>query len=226
MQTNSGMPGEREWAIIVPAALAGRSTLVRPDAMSNRYTSPLHKDDSRLASMSPFRHSNLDLIMHWPVLPDYGCFLRWPENGHGFIHPDDVPTVTRLIPSPRVLKRISFDGVYYHYAYGRIRFRLRPAMWIAIRSEGIEIGDQVETVGLGLERDRFVATVWGMYYVQRKGCILYRLRRTDQVVPKLYSGDQLRVLTNKSTVRPPTTKYREPHWDGRGDPVPDTKLEE
>ena len=164
--------------------------------------------------------------MQWPQLPDYGCFLRWPENGQGFIHPDDTPIATQLIPSPRVLKRVSFDGVYYHYTYGRLRFRLRPAMWLPIRIEEFEIGDQVETKGVGLERERFVATVWGMYYVQRKGCILYRLRRGEQLVPKLFSGDQLRLLTNKATVRPPTTRYRAPQWNGEGETVPDTKLDQ
>ncbi len=164
--------------------------------------------------------------MQWPQLPDYGCFLRWPENGQGFIHPDDTPIATQLIPSPRVLKRVSFDGVYYHYVYGRLRFRLRPAMWLSIRIEEFEIGDQVETKGVGLERERFVATVWGMYYVQRKGCILYRLRRGEQLVPKLFAGDQLRLLTNKTTVRPPTTRYRAPNWNGEGETVPDTKLDE
>lgn len=99
-------------------------------------------------------------------------------------------------------------------------------MWLPIRIEEFEIGDQVETKGVGLERERFVATVWGMYYVQRKGCILYRLRRGEQLVPKLFAGDQLRLLTNKTTVRPPTTRYRVPNWNGKGDTVPDTKLDE
>ncbi|MCA9135215.1 MAG: hypothetical protein KDB00_00615 [Planctomycetales bacterium] len=164
--------------------------------------------------------------MQWPQFPDYGCFLRWPQNGQGFIHPDDVAIVTRLIPSPRVLKRLAFDGVYYHYVYGKLRFRLRPAMWLSVRTEGIDIGDQIETTGLGLERERFVATVWGMYYVQRKGCILYRLRRGDQVVPRLYAADQMRLLTDKTTIRPPTTRYRAPRWDGQGETVPDSTLEE
>jgi hypothetical protein len=164
--------------------------------------------------------------MQWPQLPDYGCFLRWPENGQAFIHPEDVATVTRLIPSPRVIKRRAFDGTFYHFQYGKLHFRLRPAMWLPIRSEGIEIGDRVETTGMGLERERFVAEVWGMYYVQRKGCILYRLRRAQQVVPKLYPLDQLKLLTDKSTVRPGTTKYRSPHWDGQGETVSDSLLDE
>jgi len=99
-------------------------------------------------------------------------------------------------------------------------------MWLSVRTEGIEIGDQVETKSVGLEREQFVATVWGMYYVQRKGCILYRLRRGEQVVPRLFPGDHLRLLTNKQTVRPPTTKYRPPSWDGSGETVPDSNLEE
>ena len=30
-------------------------------------------------------------------------------------------------------------------------------MWLKVREEGIDVGDQVETIGLGLERERFVA---------------------------------------------------------------------
>jgi hypothetical protein len=164
--------------------------------------------------------------MQWPQLPDYGCFLRWPTDGQGFIHPDDVSVVTRLIPSPRVFKRISFDGTYYHFVYGSKQFRLRPAMWLAVKTEGIEIGDRVETVGVGFERDRFVATVWGMYYVTRKGCILYRLRRGDQVIPSLFAGDQIRLLDDKSSVRPGNTKYKPPQWDGSGETFPDSSIEE
>ena len=161
-----------------------------------------------------------------PEFPDYGCFLRWPENGQGFIHPDDVSTVLRLIPSPRLFKRVSFDGTYYHYQYGKMRFRLRPAMWLHVRDEGIDVGDKVEVTGHGLEREQFVATVWGMYFVQQKGCILYRLQRGDQVIPKLFPCDQLRLIEQKKTVKAPTTKYRQPKWNGQGETVPDSNLEE
>ncbi len=159
--------------------------------------------------------------MQWPQLPDYGSFLRWPQNGQGFIHPDDVAIVTKVIPGPRVLKRTAFDDTYYHYEYGSVRFRLRPAMWRSVRWEGIDIGDQVETIGVGMERDRFVASVWGMYFVQRKGCILYRLRRGQQIAPQLYAADHLRQLTDKTRVKPATTRYRAPKWDGSGETIPD-----
>ncbi len=152
-------------------------------------------------------------------LPDYGCFLRWPENGRSLIHPDDVAITQQMVPSTRVLKRVSFDDTYYHYRYGKYRFRMRPGMWLKVKTDGIDVGDQVETVGLGLEQERFVAHIWGMHYVQRKGCILYRLRRADQIVPKLFAADQLRLLVNKAKIRPGMTKHKAPSWDGSGSKI-------
>ena len=158
-------------------------------------------------------------------LPIYGCFPRWPQDGQGFIHPDDVPIATRCIPSERVFRRDAFDGVYYHYTYGSIRFRLRPCMWLKVTHDGIDIGDSVETVGTGLQRELFVAEVWGMYFVRRKGCILYRLRKSDSLVPRLYTSEQLRLLTDKSTVREGFVEYPEPKWTGEAETIKDIDLE-
>ena len=145
--------------------------------------------------------------MQWPVLPDYGCIVRWPPDGHDFIHPEDVAIATRCFPSERVLKRVSFDGTYYHYQYGSASFRLQPVMWISIKPEGIAIGDLVEVTGVGMERERFVAQVWGMHFVRRKGRIVYRLRRAGQMIPHLYLCDHLNLLTNKSTIRESSATY-------------------
>lgn len=152
--------------------------------------------------------------MQWPQLPDYGCIARWPQDGQGFIHPDDVPVATRCFPSERVLHREHFDGVYYHYSYGSVRFRLRPTMWLKVKPDGIDMGDMVETIGIGLERELFVAQVWGMYFVRRKGCILYRLRKADTTIPRLFSAAQLRLLADKSTIRPGDTAHPTPKWSG------------
>ncbi len=155
--------------------------------------------------------------MDWPILPDYGCIVRWPQDGQAFIHPDDVAIATRCFPSERVLRRDRFDGVYYHFRYGPLRFRLRPCMWLTVDSDGIDIGDTVETTGPSMERELFVAQVWGMYYVRRKGCILYRLKRGDTKIPKLMPASQLRLLTEKQTVRPGETTHPTPKWSGDGD---------
>lgn len=152
-----------------------------------------------------------------PPLPDYGIIPRWPQDGQGFIHPDDVPTASRCFPSERVFRRDLFDGVYYHYRYGDTRFRLRPCMWLPIKAEGFDIGDSVETTGVGLERELFVAQIWGMHFVRRKGCILYRLRRRESLVPQLFHAAQLRLLTDKSRVRPSEITHPEPKWNGQGE---------
>ena len=145
-----------------------------------------------------------------PQLPDYGCIARWPEDGQGFIHPHDVSNANRIIPSERVLRREYFDGVFYHVRYGDIWFRLQPCLWLPVQSEGIDIGDQVETLGVGMERELFVAEVVGMYFVRRKGRILYRLAKNGKMVKKLYLNDELRLITDKSSLSERDVEYPEP----------------
>jgi len=150
-------------------------------------------------------------------LPDYGCIFRWPVDGVDFIHPEDQEVALRCFPSERVFRREKFDGEYYHYRYGDVTFRLRPVMWLKVREEGIDVGDQVETIGVGLERDRFVAQVWGMYYLRRKGRMVYRLRRGEQEVPRLYTSDELKSLTDKSKIEAREGIYPSPQWKGETD---------
>lgn len=154
--------------------------------------------------------------MDWPPLPDYGCFVRWPVDGHGFIYPDDVPLVNRMIPSERVFCRFQFDGTYYHYRYGAYRFRLRPVMWLKVKTDGLDVDDRVEVTGNGMERERFTASIWGMYYVRRKGRMFYRLRNADgSEVQQLYLSDHLKLLDDKSRVREGNTTFPEPKWLGK-----------
>ena len=96
--------------------------------------------------------------------------------------------------------------------------------------EGIDVGDQVETIGLGMERELFVARVKGMYFVRQKGRILYRLTRSDKLVPGLFASHQLRLITDKTNLRPGYTEYPEPksigsreplsNWESLDDPEP------
>lgn len=97
--------------------------------------------------------------------------------------------------------------------------RLKPCMWLKVRSDGIDVGDKVETVGVGMEREHFVAEVWGMYYVSRKGCILYRLRRVESVIPRLYSCQHLRLLTDKTRIEEGTFQHPSPQWHGQGETI-------
>lgn len=160
--------------------------------------------------------------MQWPVLPDYGIIIRWPEDGQDFIHPSDLQVALKCIPSERLLRRESFDGEYYRYRYGKATFRLRPIMWRTIAHEGIDVGDEVEIIGLGMEREKFVAHVWGMHYIRRRSQIVYRLRRADRVMQKLYTIDQMRLIKDKQTVRDAGYVHQAPTWKGdqSGDRLP------
>lgn len=130
-----------------------------------------------------------------------------------------MAVATRYLPSSRVFRRDVFDGVYYHYSYGNVRLRLRPCMWLKLHSDGIDVGDKVETIGLGMEREQFIGEVWGMYYVSRKGRILYRLRRGDNIIPRLYTSEQLRLLTDKTKIEPGNIQHPSPRWHGQGETI-------
>jgi hypothetical protein len=156
--------------------------------------------------------------MRWPLLPDYGCFARWPEDGSSFIHPDDRAIVTRVIPSERVFRRDHFDDVYYHYSYGRIRFRLRPAMWLKIKTEGFDVGDEIETIAEGMTREAFVGSIWGMYFIRRKSKIFYRLKNAaGNPIPRLYPAEHMRLIRDKAKVRPGDSHHPQPLWTGNVD---------
>ena len=68
-----------------------------------------------------------------------------------------------------------------------------------------------------MERELFVAEVWGMHFVRRKGRILYRLRRRDALVPHLYHAGQLRLLVDKSKVESGDLTHPAPRWRGQRD---------
>jgi len=154
------------------------------------------------------REPEIDAIV--PQFPQYGCFPRISENGDAWIHPDDRRLVEKLIPSERLMRRESFDGTYYTYRYGKQCFRLKPVLWLSVRGEGFEIGDAVETIGQGMERELFVGQIWGAYYVRRKAKIMYRLKRAGNPVPGLFPATALRLLENKQHVSPSTVVYPQP----------------
>ncbi len=128
-----------------------------------------------------------------PQFPDYGAFLSWPAEGHGWIHADDVSRVRQLIPSNRVFRRDAFDGLFYHYRYGHSTFRLRPCLWLPLSWEGFNIGDHVETIGLSLQRELFLARIVEMHYERYKNRIVYRLKRRSHTIPRNFTAHEIRL---------------------------------
>jgi hypothetical protein len=139
-----------------------------------------------------------------PQLPDYGMFTHWPGEGHQHVHPEDIAVVSRVVPSGRVFRRFHFDGVFYHYQYGsQIAFRLRPSMWVPLRWEGIDVGDQVEVTGLAMARDLFVARVVEMRFSKKSQRIEYTLDQAGVIQPRRYTAEQLRNLDARPQLRRP-----------------------
>lgn len=147
--------------------------------------------------------------MMWPQLPDYGCIARWPQDGFDFIHPDDTEKVRQLFPSNRVFRRERFDGRFYHCRYGEIEFRLQSCLWIPVSHEGFDLGDRVETTGVGMVRELFVGTIANMYFAQGEDGITYRLRRGTMQHSQTFSASMMRLLKDKKEIRPVDIVRRE-----------------
>jgi hypothetical protein len=139
-------------------------------------------------------------------------FLRAPANGSDWIHPDDHEMVDGIVPSKRVFCRFLYENGFYHFRYGDIVFRLRPCLWLPVRGEGFDIGDRVETTGVGLSQELFVSEITGMLFDDSVGEIRYQLARTP-ISGKLYSAAHLRLLSDKTKLREGDTIHPLPKWN-------------
>lgn len=133
----------------------------------------------------------------WPELPDCGVYLTWPQDGVEWIHPDDIQLAEELIPSGRVFRRVSFDGIYYRLEYGNKVLRVKPTMWSKVHDQGFWIGDQVEIKGDFLTNEPSIAVITEASYDASTGTIVYTLVQRDMMLDKNYHADELRCLTKR-----------------------------
>ena len=64
--------------------------------------------------------------------PKYGYFPWWPEDGDGWVHPEDVAAARTMIPSHRVFRRDGSEGDYLLLHYGDVTLRVRPGQSVAL----------------------------------------------------------------------------------------------
>ena len=107
--------------------------------------------------------------------PQYGVYLRWPQDGIAWIHPDDVDQVADVIPSYRIFRREDLDPDYVVLTYADLRLRVRPTMWIEIPTDGYEVGDQVEIKSKLGQREAAIATIREMLWNPMTSSIDYYL---------------------------------------------------
>jgi hypothetical protein len=123
--------------------------------------------------------------------PKYGCFLRWPQDGNDWLHPDDVSLARTIIPSGRIFRRDGADGEFHRLRYGTIMFRARPALWQEVPNEGIDIGDWVEVLSHGMRNEPRTGVICDMLWDVRKRGVRYQIRENDVPIADLYTREDL-----------------------------------
>lgn len=116
-------------------------------------------------------------------LPErFGVYLRWPENGTHWIHPEDVELCQQLIPSNRIFQRHLYDSAFNNLVYGDISVRVKPTLWLEVPTDGYLIGDRVEIRSSMGKRRAAIATIEETLYSPTKRCVEYRLSINRQKV--------------------------------------------
>jgi hypothetical protein len=121
--------------------------------------------------------------------PKYGCYLRWPQNGNDWLHPDDVALARTMIPSGRVFRRDGAEGEYHVLEYGEVRMRVRPALWQEVAYEGFDIGDWVEILSRGMRNERRTGVIREMFWDDRERAILYQISDNNVPIADMYARD-------------------------------------
>lgn len=136
-----------------------------------------------------------------PDLPDFGVFAHWPATGIAWIHPHDIGTALRLIPSQRVFERLRFDGSYYHLRYGQHRLRVRPCLWTLVPVIDVRVGDRIELLSHFGRFEPGIATVSEVLANFNRGGLEFVARRGNMLLPQRLNRDQFRVLAPRHRLR-------------------------
>lgn len=159
---------------------------------------------------SPSAAPAADDVAYRPDLPDWGAFVRWPADHASWIHPEDMPQATPLLPSRRVFCRYRWDGEFYHLRYGATVLRIRPVMWQATQAIDLEVGQQVEVLS-GLGRNEA-----GIYRIEdtlisSQQEIEFYLSRRGMRIARSFARSDLRPIHVKHNLRIDFFKHQPPH---------------
>ncbi len=117
-------------------------------------------------------------------VPDrFGVYLRWPQDGNDWIHPEDVELTNQLIPGRRIFQRHALDGDYSKYTYGEHSIRLKPTLWLEVESDGYLVGDRVEIRSQMGKRDPSIATIEDVLWNQHEQFVEYTLVVNGTTLP-------------------------------------------
>ena len=145
------------------------------------------------------------------VLPKHG-FCLWPEDGHDWIHPDDLDVARALIPSKRVFrKEYTADPIhdelgYVVYVYGSRSFRGKQTLWHEVETDGYELEDTVEVKSAYGKRRPIIADISGMFWNRHRQSIEYELIKNGVPQPGRFDATQFRLCMKIGIVPTPRQK--------------------
>lgn len=130
--------------------------------------------------------------------PKHGVYLWWPQEGVGWVHPEDLQVAELMIPGPRIFKRVDGEDGYLRLTYGESQIRVLPTMWLEIKADGYELGDVVEVKSrMGQDRP-MIATIADIFWNHHQRSIEYFLNENGEYLPKPYSFGQIQPAHNLS----------------------------
>lgn len=111
--------------------------------------------------------------------PRHGYYPWWPEDGDGWVHPEDVAVARRMIPGPRIWRREGEQGDYVVIHYGPTSLRVKRTLWREVSFEGFDLGDFVEVRPRGLANEPHHGHVREMRWEEHEGIVRYQLELAD-----------------------------------------------
>ncbi len=128
----------------------------------------------------------------------FGVFLWWTEQTPSWVHPDDVKTADCLIPSDRIFLRCNCENAsdrelgFSEFRYGNQRFRGKPALWLEVSLQEIEIGDRVEIKSQSGKLKPQIASVIDILWNRTKRTVEFRLAVNEIPMQRRFLDSDLR----------------------------------
>lgn len=124
--------------------------------------------------------------------PRYGYYPWWPEDGDGWLHPEDVEQARQMIPSLRIFRRDGGRGPYVVLHYGQIRLRVKRTLWQEIDAVAFEMGDWVEVRSRGSQNQPRTGTIREIVWNQRARQPRYQILDAGTPIPNYFTAEDLR----------------------------------
>lgn len=158
-----------------------------------------------------------DGAVYRPDMPDWGAYLRWPDDGDSWICDQDIEMAKELLPSPRVFRRDHWDGEFYHLRYGQLILRVRPTMWTKVPPIDLSVDQQVEVLGRHGENDPGIFRVREIFYSATTQRCEFILGRRDLTLAKRFVRADLRPTSVKYHLRVDYYKHEKPKLQSSGE---------